>query len=533
MKKQLLLLGVAILLFTCGSSKETTPKTVDLPTPKMDVTEFAKTITSAELKEMLYLYASDAFEGRETGEAGHETAVNYIKDFYTSGNIAPLQENGNYFQDVKLNQLYTPKVGLKINGKPFSYFDDVVSLSASAEANINANEIVYVGYGIDHESYSDFNTLKVSGKVIIAKAGEPKNTDGTYVISGTTEKSKWSNGRQGRSAKRDAAKAKGAIALIFVDDTAFKSYSSFYKRRADSNTSIGLSLDDGKKETNEMLFMLANEATVNSINANLLDSETPKAISASITLNQKSNSKALVSKNVASVVKGSEFPDEYVIISAHSDHIGVNDNGEVNNGADDDGSGSMAVLELAEAFKIAADKGQRPKRSIIFLHVTGEEKGLLGSQYYTDIDPLVPLANTVANLNIDMIGRIDPKREGDRNYLYLIGSDKLSTELHNLSEEVNKKYTNIEFDYTYNDENDPNRFYYRSDHYNFAKNNIPIIFYFNGTHDDYHKVGDTPDKIEYDLLENRTRLVFYTAWELANRADRITVDKAEDNAAGN
>ncbi len=158
----------------------------------------------------------------------------------------------------------------------------------------------------------------------------------------------------------------------------------------------------------------------------------------------------------------------------------------------------------------------------------GEEKGLLVSRYYTYYDPLVPLANTVANLNIDMIGRIDPKRKGDRNYIYLIGSDKLSTELHNVSEEVNKEFTNIELDYKYNDENDPNRFYYRSDHYNFAKNNIPIIFYFNGTHDDYHRVSDTPDKINYDLLENRSRLVFHTAWELANRKDRVKVDKASE-----
>ena len=155
-----------------------------------------------------------------------------------------------------------------------------------------------------------------------------------------------------------------------------------------------------------------------------------------------------------------------------------------------------------------------------------KKKDYLGSQYYTDVDPIVPLDQTVTDLNIDMIGRIDPKREGDRNYIYLIGSDKLSNELHELSEEVNQEYMNIELDYTYNDENDPNRFYYRSDHYNFAKNNIPIIFYFNGTHEDYHRPGDTPDKINYDLLENRTRLVFYTAWEVANRATRIVVDKA-------
>jgi Zn-dependent M28 family amino/carboxypeptidase len=149
---------------------------------------------------------------------------------------------------------------------------------------------------------------------------------------------------------------------------------------------------------------------------------------------------------------------------------------------------------------------------------------LFGSKYYTS-HPIFPLNNTVVDLNIDMVGRIDKKHEGKPDYIYLIGSDKLSSELHNLSEEVNKKYTQLKLDYKYNDDNDPNRFYYRSDHYNFAKNNIPIIFYFNGIHDDYHKTTDTPDKINFDLLAKRAQLVFYTAWEIANRENRLVVDK--------
>lgn len=240
----------------------------------------------------------------------------------------------------------------------------------------------------------------------------------------------------------------------------------------------------------------------------------------------KSNTEDVSSENVVAFIKGSEKPDEIIVISAHLDHEGVKD-GQIYNGADDDGSGTIAILEIAEAFKEAVKKGHGPKRSILFLHVTGEEKGLLGSKYYTDNDPIFPLENTVADLNIDMIGRIDPKHETNRNYVYLIGSDKLSTDLHNISEATNKKYTNLNLDYTYNDENDPNRYYYRSDHYNFAKNNVPIIFYFNGPHADYHKPSDTPDKIAYDLLETRSRLVFYTAWELANRDQRIMVDKAQ------
>ncbi|MDA8644370.1 M28 family metallopeptidase [Flavobacteriaceae bacterium] len=227
------------------------------------------------------------------------------------------------------------------------------------------------------------------------------------------------------------------------------------------------------------------------------------------------------SENVVAIIEGSEYPDQYIVISSHLDHVGVNAKGEIHNGADDDGSGTVALLEIAEAFKKAADEGNGPKRSIVFLHVTGEEKGLLGSRYYTE-NPLYPLADTMVNLNVDMIGRKNPKRDtDDPNYIYLIGSDRLSQDLHDISEATNKKFTQLELDYTYNDEKDPNRFYYRSDHYNFAKQNIPVIFYFSGTHEDYHRPGDTPDKILYPTLEKRTKLIFYTAWELANRKEKI------------
>ena len=233
--------------------------------------------------------------------------------------------------------------------------------------------------------------------------------------------------------------------------------------------------------------------------------------------------KMVKTENVAAIIEGSEFPDEYIVISSHLDHVGIQ-NGMIHNGADDDGSGSVSLLEIAEAFQEAAAAGQGPKRSILFLHVTGEEKGLLGSAYYAN-NPLYPLANTMVNLNVDMIGRLDPKREDkDPNYIYLIGADKISQELHDISEATNKRYTQIKLDYTFNDDKDPNRFYYRSDHYNFAKKNIPVIFYFNGTHEDYHAPGDTPDKINYEMLAKRSQLIFLTAWELANRNDRIKIN---------
>ena len=228
-------------------------------------------------------------------------------------------------------------------------------------------------------------------------------------------------------------------------------------------------------------------------------------------------------KNVVAYIEGDEHPDEYIILSAHLDHVGMED-GEIFNGADDDGSGTVALLEIAEAFKEAANNGHGPNRSIIFLHVTAEEMGLIGSKYDTD-NPIVPLKNTVTNLNVDMIGRTDPQRpKRNREYIYIIGSDKISQELHDINEEVNNIYLDIDLDYIFNAEDHPDRFYYRSDHYNFAKKGVPIIFYFSGTHEDYHQPTDTVEKIQYDLLELRTRLIFHTAWELANRDDRIKID---------
>jgi Zn-dependent M28 family amino/carboxypeptidase len=229
------------------------------------------------------------------------------------------------------------------------------------------------------------------------------------------------------------------------------------------------------------------------------------------------------SENIWAFIEGTEKPQEIIVISAHYDHVGMK-NGEVFNGADDDGSGTVALLEIAQAFKKAKNEGNGPKRSILFLHVTGEEHGLHGSRFYSE-NPLFPIENTVVDINIDMIGRRDTLHPKTNNYVYVIGSDRLSSELHTINEEVNAKYTQLELDYKYNDRKDPERIYFRSDHYNFAKKGIPAIFFFNGIHADYHQSSDTPDKIEYDALAKRTQLAFVLAWELANRPDRIKVDR--------
>ncbi len=516
-KTALFLLGLAM---ACNTPQKTVTE-ASKATPVVDPVPFAETITQEDLKALLYTYASDEFEGRETGKPGQKKAVEFIRSFYQSHNIPAAKENGDYFQEVPLEVSKAPQGKITINNTDFPLGEHVITFGA---AQGYFTDIAYVGYGVEEGDYSDYTGLNVEGKLVLAVSGEPMDADGNYIISGTDEKSAWGNMSEGMGKKAELALEKGAKGVLYFDPTNFPRYKGYFSyMRTNNSGRMELAAD-----RSENILVILDEKSASALKSDIIENHQPSMVQADVKLDVTSGNDTISSENVVALLRGSEKPNEYVVISSHLDHIGITADGQINNGADDDGSGTVGLLEIAQAFKEAVDAGARPKRSIVFLHVTGEEKGLLGSRYYTDIEPVVPLEETVANLNIDMIGRIDPDYQGSRNYLYLIGSDKLSTELHDLSEEVNRKYANIEFDYKYNDENDPNRFYYRSDHYNFAKNNIPIIFYFNGTHADYHRPSDTPDKINYDLLENRARLIFHTAWEIANRPTRLVVDKAAD-----
>jgi hypothetical protein len=508
---------VALLVWTCNSAQNSS--SVISPNTELGL-PYAATITADDLKEHLYIYASDDFEGRETGTPGQKKAADYLRIFYKSQNISEAPGTADYFQNVPLELTRIPEGNISINGNVLNNGQDFLSFKA---ATGSVTSLFYVGYGIDSETYSDYENSDVAGKWLIMKAGEPKLANGNYMISGTAEPSAWSNQSEAIGKRTAVAKSKGALGIFLVDDQNFTRYTRYFNYMK-QNAGGQMGLKSNEPEPN---MILLSGTACDQLFPNLVNSDESREINTNIDLGLTSTDEFLNSENVVAYIPGSTWPDEYVIVSSHLDHIGITADGEINNGADDDGSGTVGLLEIAQAFKQAAAEGNAPKRSVVFLHVTGEEKGLLGSNYYTDIQPLFPLSETVANLNIDMIGRSDPKRNGGPDYIYLIGSDKLSTELHEISEAINEKYSNLELDYTYNDENDPNRFYYRSDHYNFAKNNIPIIFYFNGTHEDYHRPGDTPDKIEYDLLEKRTRLVFLTAWDVANRDNRIVADKAE------
>ena len=459
-----------------------------------------------ELKEKLYKYSSDEFEGRATPSKGQELAVEYLVNHYKNLGI-PSVKDDSYLQAVPLQLEIKPDISLRISDQKFLYYQDYISYANGPDKNYNSVETIFAGYGIDDENYSDYSNLDVKGKIVVALGGEPLDDNENYFINGK-DKSKWSNSREEISLKRSTAKNNGALALILVDDYLYRRYKSRFEYSDSGRGEKRMAL--GNDEENNFQVLLFSEKHKNFLSKDGLN----------LNLSFKKNVESFTADNVAAIIKGSEFPNEYVILTAHLDHV-IPRNGEIYNGADDNGSGTVAMLEIAESFALAKQLGKEPKRSIVFLHVTAEERGLLGSKYYTDYEPLVPLKQTVANLNMDMMGRADPER-GFRNlnYVYIIGSDILSDDLHNINLEANN-FANLELDFRYNDINDPNQFYYRSDHFHFVKNNIPAIFYFSGTHEDYHQPGDTADKILYEPYSKRVKLIFHTAWGLANRDERI------------
>jgi hypothetical protein len=492
--------------------------------------KYAETITVKDLRARLEVIASDDFEGRETGQAGQKKAANYIKERFQEFGYQPIEDLGGYFQPFKLQLTYPDTVKLIVGNESTEFLKDMYYFPGFGDMTIKTENLLYLGYGIDSDKYSDYKDASVEGRVVMISGGEPTNKKDISWVSGVGEKSDWT---VDWGKKVELAEAKGVEALLIVDDNFSSSVSQFGRYIKRPNLELG----DEPQEKDGIPLIYISSKMANKIlkgsgskyNHQKLESKINKkgkplsvSINVPIIIYVNKDREELTSENVLAYLEGTEKPEELVVITAHYDHLGKKGD-EIFNGADDDGSGTTSLIELAEAFALAKKEGHGPKRSMLFMTVSGEEKGLLGSEYYAD-NPVFPLENTVVDLNIDMIGRIDENHAPDSNYVYIIGSDKLSTELHALSEETNKTYAGIEFDYTYNDENDPNRFYYRSDHYNFAKNNIPVIFYFTGVHEDYHQPTDTVDKIMFQKMEKIARLIFHTAWEIANRDERLKVD---------
>lgn len=491
------------------------------------VEEGANTITSSDLKSYLKVLTSDELAGRETGKEGQKLAGKYLADKMKEFGLA--SGNGDsYFQVFEVNEL-KPAGEISLGDQKFNFLNEFYYFPGLKDEKIDFKEIVFCGYGIDDPKYSDYNQINVKGKVILILEGEPYKNDSISVITGTKKSSSWAKDirKKGRIAKDKGAKA---VFYYSKNYDSSKELLHHFIEKPTMRLKEEVEVDEEKSRIGFFCIgdvmlqkLLEKSKTTKKELTRILEKNTvPKKypiakISGKIKIERKSEN--LTAENVIGYIEGTDKKDEIIIITAHYDHLGkIGD--EIFYGADDDGSGTAAIIEIGQAFMEMIKNGHRPRRSIIIMPVSGEEKGLLGSKYYT-LHPTVDLKNIVADLNIDMIGRRDEKYSDNPNYVYAIGSDKLSPELKQINEDCNIKYTNLILDYMYDDPNDPNKYYYRSDHYNFAKNNIPVIFYFNGVHEDYHKSSDTFDKIEFDKMEKITRLVFYTAWELANREERI------------
>jgi len=428
----------------------------------IDANTAAKTITAAGLKKHLSIIAGEEMQGRETGTEGERKAASYLVSQYKQMDLTP-GNAGSYRMPFSLFQDKVTSSSLKVNGTSYTLDKDFwISAATAPQKLFTSAEVFYVG--------SEFNDKKLGaiGIINIAKTNPsmPSNLSGRMAFTANTN--------------------------TFLSMTVSKT--------------VGAALLGGTKEFSDQEW----------------ETLPVGKYTAAIEWLADKTSATVASANVIAYMPSKEKSDEYLFITSHYDHEGVK-NGVIYYGADDDGSGTTGALAIAEAFAKARKKGFSPKRNIVFMNVSGEEKGLLGSKYYGD-HPIFPMEKTTADLNIDMIGRIDPTYKGDSmNYVYVIGEDKLSSDLQPITDKVNKNY-NMELDRRFNDPKDPNRFYYRSDHYNFAAKGVPVIFYFNGTHADYHKPTDRVEKINFDLMEKRTRIIFETAWDMATRENMLKRD---------
>jgi Peptidase family M28/PA domain len=503
MKKVLLPVSLVLCLFASAQKKNTPPF-------------FAASITADDMRKHLFIIAGAEMEGRDTPSPGLEKAADYIENHFKSLGLLP-GNNGSYRQLYPLYKDSLTSTNLSINGTAFELTKDYQpNMNVNHTAAFRFSEVAFAGYGIVDGEMDNYKDLDVRGKLVLIVEGMPAG----YKPSVTGAASP-----ANVFSKLAKAQEKGAAAVLFV-------YANYPRKTFVSTSSYNM---NGYAASIYPQTFTVSEAVAEKImgaeGKGLLEKmkATPlasKTYSAEVDLGFFKTTSVAHAANVIGMIEGTDKKDEYVFLTSHYDHVGKRADGTIYYGADDDGSGTTGILELAEAFAKAKAAGKGPRRTIVFMTVSGEEKGLWGSEYYAN-HPIFPIEKTTVDLNIDMIGRIGEEYLKDKdsaNYVYIIGDDKLSTDLTPITDMVNSKYVKMKLDRKYNDLNDRNRFYYRSDHYNFAEKGIPIIFYFNGVHADYHKPTDTPDKINYKLMAKRGQLVFYTAWEMANRNDMLKRD---------
>lgn len=477
--------------------------------------KIASTITPADLKAKLSVIAGAGMEGRETATAGQKKAAAYIENYFKELGLQPGLPDG-YQMHFTVYQDSLTSGSFTLNGKSLTagadYTFNPIALGAG---NWVGDSIVFMSFGIVDSLHNDYKSISVKGKWVIILEGKAEDADKPAASVSYSFRDPASNYVKMMQARNYGAKGLLVVSKELNPKNAAGLKGNMYMKKAGT-----LAMPVVNISTSTAAAMVGTD--ISSFAA--LKSVSPGAYASSFTISAEMATNTLQSSNVIGVLPGKDKKEEYVFITGHYDHLGKKDS-VIYYGADDDGSGTTSVLELAETFAKAKKKGLGCSRSIVFMTVSGEEKGLWGSDYYTS-HPVFPLNKTSVDLNIDMVGRIDPERTyGDSmNYVYTIGEDKLSSDLMKISDSVNNKYIHMELDRKFNDPKDPNRFYYRSDHYNFAKNGVPVIFYFNGTHADYHRPTDTVDKINFDLMSKRVKLVFYTAYDMANRAEMIKRD---------
>jgi hypothetical protein len=462
--------------------------------------QYAFYIDKEDLSKHIHVLASDSLEGRETGYPGQLKTSDYlIKQFKKSGLKGPVG-----FEDMRFPYKVveiTPSGQIDFLNKSVNYYEDFLFFGNKSTLHIKEKELVYIS-----KIVSEKEKVDVKDKIVLLQA-QGEEFDYETLLKKTTKYVE-----------------SGAAAIIYL--TPFYEDLQMYFEDYAFHKSMQL-LNKGKNTTP---LIIGDSSLISAVGfegkwKRKLDKgkdikKTVYLPKASLSIN--TDTTHLNTENVVAFIEGGELKDEVLVLTAHMDHLGV-EGGEVFNGADDNATGTAALLEIGQAFQLAKENGNTLKRSLLIMPVSGEEKGLLGSQYYSE-NPIFPLEKTIADLNIDMIGRIDDAHDHP-NYVYVIGSDMISTDLHNVNEAANEKYIGLELDYTYNTLDDPNRYYYRSDHYNFAKHGIPSIFYFSGVHEDYHMSTDTVDKINFDKVETVTKLVFFTAWELLDMEGDLRINE--------
>jgi len=535
MKKQFLYTSLVLLMGLGANAQD------------KNAVKFSGFITKETAYKHLSILASDEYEGRETGKKGAWMAADYIKGQFKNLGLKP-PVNGAYFQPIDMATYNLSQTVLTINGTAKLAATDFVIPAANVGQKgfaFNASDILFAGYGLKKDGYDDFAGQNISGKVVmIFASGDPTEK----VAAGPMDRATMRKMMAARQEKFKYLLDNGALGVLAIDPSLDEMTADARARTLAAGGRLTMlnaaNLANMQKKVLSMVnistataneILKASGLTVAGLQQEIAANTKPasRMIKTDISASAMKQEVKVRAENVLGFLEGSDpkLKNEILVITGHYDHIGLTTSGpdKVNNGADDDGSGTTGVLLIAEAFMQAKKAGKGPKRSILFMTVVGEEKGLLGSDWYSE-HPVFPLENTIADLNTDMIGRVGFEYQGkpdSANYIYVVGSDMLSTELRKISEATNATYTKMKLDYKYDDPKDPEQIYRRSDHYNFAKHGIPIIFYFDGLHQDYHKPSDEVSKINFPLLAKRAQFTFFTAWELANRANRPVVDKTD------